>query len=80
MDHHNPDFSKLNTQQHVSLEKHDQMIQDALQWQSVSDERENNSQTGMFSALRTRLAGLIYGVMRRARWIGGYIDKRWLIS
>lgn len=56
----------LNTQQHVNLEKHQQMIENSLRWQEVS-ERSDDQQQAAAKPLRTRLANLLYLVMSSFR-------------
>lgn len=55
----------LNTQQHVNLEKHQQMIENSLRWQEVSNLTDDQQPAA--KSLRTRLANFLVLVMSSFR-------------
>jgi hypothetical protein len=61
-----PDFWRLSTQQHVSLENHRQMIENILRWHEACA-LAGEEQKATAQPLRTRLADLLYLVMNTIR-------------
>ncbi len=59
---------RLNTQQHVSLEKHRQMIQDALRWQEAG-KLANELPKASATTLYTTLIAQLHLLMKRIRAI-----------
>ena len=55
----NADFNKLSIQQQVSLDRHQEMINNALKWREVSDETENHTQPKVVTQLRTVFASVM---------------------
>ncbi len=56
------DYWKLNTQQHVSLEKHRQMIKNTLRWQEAC-RLTNDQEKATAKPLHRRFGDLLYLVM-----------------
>jgi hypothetical protein len=52
------DMNRLSTQQRVGLEKHQQMIDSALEWQKHSLLAENKRETALITWLRPVFAAL----------------------
>lgn len=61
----NQEIWKLNSQQHVSLDKHNRMIQDAVQWQRGSTPAKNGNGS-IVKTLRTRIGDMLSFVTRPA--------------
>jgi len=59
MYNHNSNFHQLNTQQHVSLDKHRQMINNAARWQSHSEIKDTEPKTTPIAQLRPVFATIL---------------------
>ena len=57
--HNNAELYRLNTQQQVSLDRHQQMINNALKWRAVSDKTETHTQPKVVTQLRTVFASIM---------------------
>ena len=53
------DSYRLSTQQHVSLDKHQQMIDDALRWQQLDHADETQQQLSPIAMLRPIFATIL---------------------
>jgi hypothetical protein len=57
--HNNAEIYRLSAQQQVSLDRHQQMINNALKWREVSYEAEARTQPKVVTQLRTVFASIL---------------------
>jgi hypothetical protein len=55
----NAQFNTLSTQQQVSLDRHQEMISDALRWQAISHEPQAKQEAQVVTQLRTVFASIL---------------------